>query len=608
MIDVVSEAKTEILEIPGGISGPRWLYYTLGVFFICCGAARIVSTYHVFNQIADEPMHIACGLEWWDRGTYTIETQHPPLSRIAVALGPYLVGARIGPNAREEKVKAGVGWFVIGNRLLATGGAYWRNLALARLGILPFFVLSCVVVWLWSERAFGARTALLATLFYTCLPVVLAHSALATTDMPVTATLCASLFCLVLWVENPDRLNTGLLGITLGLALLSKFSVLLFFPVCVLVLLVVCAFGDRGGQSVVRRFRKHSLSTLAVLIIAALVVWAGYRFALTPFVEAGSLDAAQDQKQVVHLLGRHPALLKTAETLLHVPLPAMQAVRGVASVWGHNRTGHDAYLLGEWSNAGWWYFFPVLLAVKTPLAFLVLTLAGLVLLSRMLRVKTALLKVAPALFALAILAASLSARINIGLRHVLVIFPLLAIVAGYVAETILAQRKSVALRVAGGGLIAWLLVSSALAHPDYLAYFNALAGGRPERITVDSDLDWGQDLQRLSDRLRQRGVGEVASSYFGTADVRKFGLPPFRDLTPYEKVSGWVAISARNLEMPAEAIPYRPAPGLQAVYLLNSGFTGFAGTEGGPFAWLKAYAPAERVGKSIFLYYIPPEK
>lgn len=575
----------------------RRLYCALGLLFICVGAVRIISTYHVFSQTFDEPMHIACGLEWWDRGTYTIESQHPPLARLAAALGPYLAGARSPGLSREEEVEEG-------NSELYTNNAYWSNLALARIGILPFYLLACVVVWLWTERAFGSRAALLATLFFTFLPPILGHSGLATTDMAVTASLSASLLCLVLWIEDPTPRRSVLLGATLGLAVLSKFSTLVFLPVCVAVLLGARSFMVRHNARLpARGFRRWFSSALACLAIASVVVWAGYRFSLTPLIAADGPDARGDQQHLIHLLGRHPTLLKTAETMARIPFPGMMVVRGVRSVWVHNAEGHSTNFLGSWSRTGWWYFFPVLLVLKTPLAFLILALAGFVLTFRSSRTSSIVLRVAPGLFVLAIIGVSLFARINIGIRHILPVYPLLAIVAACAGEAMLAQRKSVALKVVACGLILWLVTSSALAHPDYLAYFNELIPDRPERITVESDLDWGQDLQRLSDRLRQRSVQQLSLSYFGTANLRKVNLPQFRELPPYENVEGWVAISLHNLELPAGAVIWHAPSGI-TYYSIPAGLTGSVRAEGGPFSWLKAYSPTERVGRSILLYYI----
>jgi hypothetical protein len=127
------------------------------------------------------------------------------------------------------------------------------------------------------------------------------------------------------------------------------------------------------------------------------------------------------------------------------------------------------------------------------------------------------------------------------------------------------------------------VTSSIRAHPDYLAYFNELAGQHPERILIDSDLDWGQDLLRLSSALQQRHVEEVSIAYAGSAelDLRQFDLPSFRILAPYEKTRGWIAISLLRLK------------------------TGGFGLPDDSFWWLEAYKPVCLVGRSIRLYYVP---
>ncbi|HEU4523809.1 MAG TPA: hypothetical protein VFR62_02250, partial [Gemmatimonadales bacterium] len=125
-------------------------------------------------------------------------------------------------------------------------------------------------------------------------------------------------------------------------------------------------------------------------------------------------------------------------------------------------------------------------------------------------------------------------------------------------------------------------VSSALAHPDYLAYFNELAADRPEEILVDSDLDSGQDLKRLADTLRARGVPALSLAYAGSATVAEHGLPPIRWLEPHRPVKGWVAAS---------------------LYSIKLGSLNRPGHD--DFAWLERHTPVARVGRSIRLYYVP---
>ena len=134
------------------------------------------------------------------------------------------------------------------------------------------------------------------------------------------------------------------------------------------------------------------------------------------------------------------------------------------------------------------------------------------------------------------------------------------------------------LTLAGAALLAailWQLSPLWRAYPDYLPYFNETAA-HPERVLVDSDLDWGQDLHRLELRVAQLHIGHLSLAYRGSADLRREPLPQVHILGPRERVTGWVALSelarTRNLS---------------------------------DYAWLDAYRPIERVGKTIDLYYIP---
>src|SRR5271167_2152956 len=138
--------------------------------------------------------------------------------------------------------------------------------------------------------------------------------------------------------------------------------------------------------------------------------------------------------------------------------------------------------------------------------------------------------------------------------------------------------------IAGGALVIWHVAASATADPDYLGYFNPLAGRDPGRLLADSDLDWGQDVQRLSDELRQRGVRHVLVDLHGKADLEKHGFPDFAFLEPHKPAAGWIAISITSLDFGSGAPPY----------------------DG--YVWLLKFQPITTVGKSIKLYHIdsPP--
>src|SRR5215469_11530665 len=234
---------------------------------LAIGILRIVSTYHVFNATLDESSHLACGIEWWEKGVYTIETKHTPLARISIAFLPYLAGVReVGhPKDWTETYP-----------ILSADGHYWRNLTLARIGVLPFFVIVTLVTFFWTKRLYGPPAGLLAAGILTFLPTMLAHSSVATTDVAFTAMFCWSMYAFTLWLKQPNTKSAVIFGISTGLAFCAKFSAVAFVPVCCGAILVLYwVAGNRNWRSLLRTI---GLS----LLCAFLVTWAIYRFSQGP--------------------------------------------------------------------------------------------------------------------------------------------------------------------------------------------------------------------------------------------------------------------------------------------------------------------------------------
>jgi hypothetical protein len=261
-----------------------------------------------------------------------------------------------------------------------------------------------------------------------------------------------------------------------------------------------------------------------------------------------------------------------------VPAGIPRLIESLTTLTQHNNAGHLSFFMGELKRSGWWNFYLVGLAVKTPLPLLLGALGGLVWFSvRSFRERRWMLA-APALaFAAILLFCSSYSHINIGVRHVLILFPLMAIVAGAFVCALWQRFDQIAARALLVALLAWQCVNVSVTHPDYLAYFNELAGSHPEKLLVDSDLDWGQDLRRLKHALSERKIDSFSFVYRGTADLQREGFPPYKFLWPNERASGWIAVS-----LLARA----------------------TGSEDGGYDWLSAYTPVQRIGKSIDLYYI----
>jgi hypothetical protein len=513
----------------------------MALALVLLATVRIAATYTVFNHTFDEPIHLACGMQWLDAGRYDISPEHPPLARAAMAVGPYLLGARSQNTPRTVAYSE----IVEGLKILYGGNHYDSLLAAARMGILPFFWLACAVVYWWSVRYFGRAEAVAAVFLFTFLEPVLAHAGLATTDLALTACLGAAFLTAVRWVEEPSHGRAAMFGLCAGLAIVSKYSSLAFFPAAAAAALCWYMASQRPKAAEVRAAAIRLLPGLVLAsAVVSLVILATFRFSWGEF------------------LG------------------------GIGVLVRHNSGGHPGYLLGERSTSGFWRFYPMVLAVKTPLAFLFLLGVGVPLVCR--RESGYRVGWLPLAYASGVLGAAMFSHINIGVRHILPVYMGFSLVAGagVIHLLHLAPRRAWA-RCALPAALLWFGGTSLAAHPDYLPYFNELAGSHPENILVDSDLDWGQDYKRLGARLRELGAPEVSFLPFVTADLeRRHGFPPVVPLNPFSPNYGWNAVGVttwkeRRLGLEDRRLDVDPL-------------------------WPDLFEPTGKVGKSIYLWYFPP--
>lgn len=553
-----AERRSQAQETAPSQAGSRLLSYLaehslrVWVLLVLLGSLRIAATYPVFNHTVEEPAHIAGGMEWLDKHAYKLEPRHPPLARVMDALGPYLAGARF-PGG-EDPYKDGP--FRAGALLLYNGDHYERTLLLARLGALPFFWVAAFAVYWWSKRYFGGLIATLATFLFTFLPPVLAHAGLATNDMALAAFTGAAFVSLLAWLGRPSLARSLLLGASVGFAVLSKFTALAFIPVCFAGALLWYVATQRPPAGILMARSRALLPPFGLAVLAgALVIWGGYRFSFGP----------------------SPAL--------GVRVPAPELFSGIQGVLDLNQSRYPGYLLGEHSRSGWWYYYLVVLAVKTPLAFLLLLIPGGAAAIKQRKQAGGAIAL-PLVFSIALLLVSFFSRINTGVRYILPVYLGFSITAAIgVAEILRRPGARKWVTASCGVLLAWLALSSALSHPDYLAYFNALAGGQPEKIIADSDLDWGQDMNRVGKRLQELGARQVAFAPFILADYSKHGWPPITPSYPQRPSAGWNAVSItvwKNARMG-----------------LNDKYPNLR-------LWPDLAKPRERVGKGVLLYYFPP--
>ena len=509
---------------------------------VLVGSLRIASTYKVLSFTIDEPGHFACGLEFLSKHVYRYETQHPPLARVMIALLPYLTGVRPvnDPNRNVE-----------GRAVILRSGHPGRTLALMRLGTLPFFWLACLVVFVWGRHYFGDYMGLAALGLFTLLPPVLAHAGMACTDMALGAGVSAAFLALCIWSESSNMVLAVAVGVTTGLAVLSKFTALLYLPWVAAMALFFYLVSVRPSRSKVALLIRERVPGFALAVFTgAIVVWGGYLFSF----------------------GRVAAW--------NLSLPAPELFDGLLAARAHDQYGHPAYLLGMFSMHGWWYYFPVVLAVKTPIAFLLLAGVGVYACVRDFARARARI---PLAFSLGILIPAMAGHVDIGVRLILPLYVSLAVLS---AVGLLRLARVRAGRVVAGALLVWICVSGALSHPDYLAYFNEFARHAPDHVLVDSDLDWGQGTVLVARRLRELKAQHVAAMMLEPLTLpipiekdlqHYYELPEVRPVDVLSATEGWSAISptvARTL-----GLKVKP--------------------------WYEKRPPTETVG-DVWLYYVPP--
>lgn len=506
----------------------------------------------------DEPAHITGGYTFNVLDDFRMHPENGLLPQRWQALPASLQGLRY-PDLDRPAWRTSNVWQTGQALLYETDNDTHRLLMSARAMNTFFGLATVLLVAAWARWMFGWTGAFVATLFAALCPTLLAHSALATSDMAMTFFLLAATGAWW-WHLHDQRMGVWLLSLaTFGLACVAKYTAVLLLPLFLLLALVRGAHSlplTLDGQPLASsRSRLAFLAGTSLLhgLTAVAVIWAfcGFRYsAFNPALPAGDFPLPWEALLTADgWAGRIVGLCRDWRLLPEGFL------YGFAFVLKHAEA-RAAFLDGELSLHGWVSFFPKAFLYKTPPSLLLALLAGGIL--ALLRARAeGIGRLRPNLYRSAPLlclfflywGVSLGSNLNIGHRHILPTYPVLYILTGALGWAVLRAWKNS--RGAGLGLgmvlvalLGWHTAIAARIHPHYLAYFSPAAGGPEQgyRHLVDSSLDWGQDLPGLRKWLAtHRQPGEpVYLSYFGTADPARYGIsalalpsyPPIRQAGP----------------------------------------------------------------------------
>jgi hypothetical protein len=534
--------------------------------FICliiCMLAFLIQGCAFINansQTFDEAAYIAAGYSYVARGDFRLDYEHPPLSKELSGLALWL-RFRLPFDPKRELWDQRDEW-TIGRDFLYHSPVSSEEIL--RVSRWPNLILGAALVGLvgwWAYRLWGAWSALIAGGLAAFCPNLIAHSGLATNDLPIALFFFLTIYLFWEYQKCPRAPWLAAVGIAAGLALATKFTGILVFVVLGLLFLIPMpamnyenVVGEsREGPNFRARFEQAFSPLFRVALISLGVVvllYCGYGF-------------PEWAKGIRYQLGR------------------------AASGDPH------FYFLGEITSHGLLAYFPVAFLIKTPMATLLLVVAGLIPwlgCARLDRSTAAFLMLPAAIY----FAAMVATRVNLGLRYLLPVYPFLFVLASRVGTLQFGSSLVTILgRVGSLGLVGLTAASSLAIAPHQLAYFNELIGGPAEghRYLSDSNLDWGQDLKGLKSFMDQEGVPVIYLSYFGTAEPAGWGIG-------YQFLPGWV----ENMQNPDLKLRVPPeAKQILAISVVNLQGVYFDEKQN-RFRWLETRLPLTTIGHSIYVY------
>lgn len=601
-------------------SRPVRYSFWIGLAFLIIILESIqISSLLADSQTVDEGPHILAGYSYLKTGKILLNPEHPPLIKTWSAL-PLLI---LNPDLPEEIKNAaktpaeldqwGLSYeFLYKNRVPADTMIFW-----SRLMMVILTTIGALGIALIARSWFGNLAGIIAFTLFAFDPNVLAHGRLVATDTGSAIFIFFAVYAFYLFLKKPNLLRAASTGVVFGLALATKFSSLTLIPVFS-ILLILKIVKERYDL-------KKYLKLIPLFVLTAIItLWAIYGF---------NIEKPGSDPKVKELYAQNAELLKDpgayqdsdgknywlARLAIHtfdpskqpgttfkwaannIPIPAYRYFRGFFDFLAHDYRGHYTYLSGYIYDIGIWQYFVIAYLIKSPIPLLILLAFSLCVFAIIWIRKIDfpfigyVLLIPPLVYWLI----SLKSHINIGVRHLMPIYPFYAvIIAGAIAiilkkipehspffqKSLLinsSRKHRIFFKILIATLILWFLAETAIIYPYHLSYFNELIGGpkNGHQYLLDSNIDWGQDFLRLKKYMKNNNLDSVYLRYFGKTDwdyygVKGYSVPTTKEVLKNGPPEGVVIIS------------------LTPLFLFNTQ----------EFSWLLDYTPTDRIGYSMQVY------
>jgi hypothetical protein len=447
-----------------------------------------------------------------------------------------------------------------------------RLLTAARTMTVVWGIALGIVLFSWTYEWLGFKPAIVVLVFYALEPNLFAHSSLVTTDVGVTCFIVAAVYFLWRTCRRFSAMNVTVTAIAMGLASVSKFSSVLLVPVIALLLAIAAVRRDISP--------RRAMAITAVLGLTTYVaIWAVYGFRYAPGPSGGWMVNIEESHYAERVSGVMSFLtwVDAHRLLPNAYTQGFLLSQTSTAQW-------PAFLFGEVSLDGWWYYFPVAFLLKSPIALIVLSALGLVLIAGRSRLRNSTTCAFVLVPAAVYLSFAMASGINMGVRHILPIYPFVVMLVGVAACEVFSTPVTVR-HLSLAAVIVLLAVEVGRVYPKPLTFFNAFVGGPANgfRYLADSNLAWGGNLVGLKNWMEEQQISHVNLAYFGTADPAYHGInctflpgsPTFaQPLIARPRLPGYVAISGTVLSgvylPPHWRLFYRPFWTMEPVAIVGN--------------------------------------
>jgi len=583
-------------------------YKILVIFFLALLFIFEITSAVKESQTIDEGTHLAAGYSYLMKNDFRMNTEHPPLIKELSALPLLLINKKIDSPFKYSS------WQDYNQWKFAEDLIYYNKISadtIILLGRIPIMLLSLLLgffIFKWTQQLFGTTAGLFSLLLYSFSPNIIAHGRYITTDLALAAFFFITIYYFSKFLKSGQGKFLLATAIFYGCALATKFSALILIPILFLLYAISHFYYHQKG--VLYNLKKFFTTFFIIFGIGWLIIFTTYGFEIKKPIEDKNVQEQYTKLENIlshNLIEEQNDLVKKIIILTNpqnktgqlikniaenVPLPAFTYLNGLTKLFFHNYHGHTSYLLGQYSEYGWWYYFPLAFLLKTPTTTIVLIfllISGVIwfIFKNKYYKKSPLLlfkKIPLSLYCLVVpplfyLLWSLASNINLGIRHILIIYPFIFVLLGILA-TIHFQKRRKIYYLFIAGLLIFYIISSLSVYPHYLAYFNEIVGGPANgpRYLVDSNIDWGQDVKKLKKYMVKHGIEHVCLSYFGKAKLEYYDidyryLPDNKNFQGLDSLDCVVAISVTVLY-----------------------------TQELDYSWLFNYEPDCKIGYSIYVY------